>query len=277
MTATTTSAPPEQANQAIEPKAEGEERTVTIPDGMPFRPLSDPANRVEHESRKRKKLKGDTNATAKVDKATSSEPKLEPTLSPVKRKRRVTHNSQPPMGAETKPSKKSQQTVAEAPPSTDQPEQVCTSAHKELSELEQLAVDAKAQKPGAIKNLRAYLDGNPQVYREFGDLAKAARYGFAKLSCPDSPLQCESILARAEETLAKYLPEGADSPTEQILAEQIIVCSMRVNYYDFQTSNYATCDNPQFVTLLLRKHEVAQNQLFKAISKLQNYRRLKSL
>jgi hypothetical protein len=248
---------------------------------MPFRPLSDPDNRAEHESRKKKKSEKATKAkgeakSAEKSKTSGEATKPKATRRPLKRKRKPARTSQPQTASETE-SPNDQQAVAEDSASTDEPKQVTALAGKELTELEQLVVDAKVNKPDAIKNLRQFLESNPEVYRKFGDLAKAARYGFAKLACPDSPLQCESIFRRAEEMLAQYLPEGADSPTESILAQQIVVCSMRVNYYDYQTSNYATCENVQFVTLMLRKHEIAQNQLFKAISKLQTYRRLKSL
>jgi hypothetical protein len=276
MTATVAKTQPKQAGKANETTPQSMKRTVTIPSGMPFRPLSDPENRAEHTARKKKKSKKAKTKAEAAEKVTKPKPEPKSKRPPLKRKRKPAVDSKPLTAPETE-SPKGQQSVAGESESADESNQVGAGANKERTELEQLVVDAKLNKPDALNNLRQFLENNEAVYRKFGDLAAAARYGFAKLSCPDSPLQCESIFRRAEETLAKYLPEGTDSPTESILAQQIVVCSMRVNYFDYQSSNYATCENVQFVTLLLRKHEIAQNQLFKAISKLQEYRRLKSL
>ena len=116
----------------------------------------------------------------------------------------------------------------------------------------------------------------PLIYRHYGDTAKAARYAFATLSSNDDPMMCEAIFKRSEEVLKNYLPGENCCQTERLLSEQVVVCSMRVNFFDFETSNHATSTNSKLVGLLLKKQEQAQNQLFKAISRLQTFRRLKS-
>ena len=146
--------------------------------------------------------------------------------------------------------------------------------------LEQLTKAAKAKKPGAIDRLRDFLDKNPSVYRHYGDIAKAARYAFATLSSgDDDPVDCgKRYLRRSEEALKQYLPDDGCCQTERVLAEQVVVCSMRLNFFRrSKPCNHAVEHEIQsWSDYSSRSKNKAQNQLFKALSRLQTFRRLKS-
>ena len=122
--------------------------------------------------------------------------------------------------------------------------------------------------------MRLFLDNHPGVFRCYGDTAKAARRAFAALASENDPLVRESIAKHGEEMLQKYLPGDDHCQTERILAEQVVVSYLRANYFDYESSNHAMSTNSKLVNLLLKKQEQAQNQLFKALSKLETFRRL---
>ena len=183
-------------------------------------------------------------------------------------------------GNETKPL----QTPAAAPEGTQlesanesdakQPEATATPTLEE--KLNTLRKAAKENEPGAVAALRAFLEENPAVFNHYGDLARTARYAYAALSGNEDPLAREAVFRRSEEAIKKYLPNDNHCQTERLLAEQIVLCSLRLNYLDFETSNYATSTNSKLVGLLLRRQEQAQNQLFKAVAKRETFLRLKS-
>ena len=120
------------------------------------------------------------------------------------------------------------------------------------------------------------MEENPAVYNHYGDLARTARYAYATLSGNEDPLAREAVFRRSEEAIKKYLPKDDHCQTERLLAEQIVLCSLRLNYLDYETCNHATSTNSKLVGLLLRRQEQAQNQLFKALAKRETFLRLKS-
>lgn len=151
-----------------------------------------------------------------------------------------------------------------------------TEEFKLRQKLDRLGQAAKEQKPGAIGALRDFLDEHPFIYKTLGDTALAARRGFADLMAEHHPVSREAIAKQSEALLKEYLPGDGHCPTERILAEQVVVSYLRVNFFDFQSSNHAMSTNMKLSNLLLKKEEQAQNSLQKALSKLETYRRLKS-
>ena len=123
--------------------------------------------------------------------------------------------------------------------------------------------------------LRALFDDAPDLYRHYGDVARTARFAWAKLAADDDPLIRESIFRAAEELKSRYSLDPDACPTEEMLVEQIVVCWLRANYYQLQDTRQSNSNNTKLVSLTLRRHEQAQNQLFKAIDQLEMFRRLK--
>ena len=223
-------------------------RKVGIPPGMPFR------TKEEAAKRKRKKKQVSPTPTNPVEADRSvikhvSEPTLKPS---------ITADTLPGTG----------DAIQEKKPIL--PAEL-TPKHR----LDFLTEAAKANELGAIEALRAFLENNPAVYHQYGDTARAARFAFATLSSGDNPLAREAIFKRSEEALKNYLPGESHCQTERLLAEQIVLCSLRLSFLDYETANHATSTNSKLVSLLLKRQEQAQNQMFRAISKLEKFRTLK--
>jgi len=254
----------ETATTAIAPDTPPSSHVVGVPKGMPFR------------------LASDTNSgNEKVGRPTKQADKSPPKRRSLKRKRRA---SQP----EAQPLSRGASTTYVAREPTPKPSPEVTGkntakdvepklAAKPLTKLEELTAHAKTGSAEGVRELRDHLESHPEIYRQVGDLARAARYGWAGMAAGDSALQREAIFRRGEEVMARYKGDRDICPTEEVLIEQIVVCSMRVNYFDFQTANHAESENTKLANLLLKKHESAQNQLYKAMAQLENYRRLQQL
>ena len=229
-------------------------QTVGIPAGMPFRTRQDAAKRKRAAKQKRERIRPGPAKSA------------EPNSSGVSKA-----TSDPNAAAET-----DLEVPSRAPDLTDEKKAPSPAELTAKQRLDILVKAAKVNEPGAVEALRDFLDKNASVYQHLGDVAKAARLAFATLCSDDSPLGREAIFKHSEELLKKYLPTEDHCPTEALLAGQIVVSSMRVNYFDFQSSNYATSTNVKLIGLLLKQQEQAQTQLFRAITKLETFRRLRS-
>ena len=225
-------------------------RPVGIPPGMPFRTREEAAKR----EKKKKRQSSTPPKAVKADRSdikSEAEPTLQSPVSP----------ADTPPGADGAIKDRKPQSPAELTPK---------------QRLDLLTEAARSNEPGAIEALRVFLEENPAVYRQYGDTARAARYAFATLSSGDNPLMREAIFKRSEEALKNYLPNESHCQTERLLAEQIVLCSLRLSFFDYETANHAMSTNSKLIGLLLKRQEQAQNQLFRAMSKLETFRKLKS-
>jgi len=242
-----TATPKPQAKQRPKSKGQSAEKpsSVAIPPGMPFKTPEEAAKLKRTPKKKRLRTVQEVQPKPVASKIESTPKPVPAPASPLE--------SQRPFVAEENP----------APPAELSLEQ----------QLDLLSKAAKANKPGAVEELRKFLDDNPAAYRHYGDTAKAARIAFATLSAGDSLVAREAILKHSDELLNGYLEDGCCN-TERILCEQVVLSHMRVNYFDGQSATDST--NPKLVGLLLKQQEQAQNALFKAITKLADFRRLKA-
>ena len=247
--------PRRKAKSAVSAKPKSTKKKVGIPAGMPFR-TEDQVAKGRAPRQKPERVHPEPAKGAKADRSDTGKLRAETGVEPATASEASSKSQEAP--DETKSLLSS---LIELPPK---------------QRLDILVEAAEADKPGAVEAIRIFLEKNPSFYRHYGDTARAARLAFAKLASEDSPLGREAIFKNGEELLKSYLPGDEHCPTERILAEQIVVSYQRANYFDYESSNYATSTNSKLVTLLLKKQEQSQNQLYKAINKLETFRRLKA-
>ena len=225
-----------------------------IPAGRPFR-TKDQVAKERAPRQKPERVHPKPAKDAKADRSDTDKSKAESGVKP------ATASKASSKSQEATDETKSLSSLAELPPK---------------QQLDILVEAAEADKPGAVDAIRIFLEKNPSFYRHYGDTARAARFAFATLASEDSLLGREAIFKHSEDLLERYLPGDEHCPTERILAEQIVVSYQRANYFDYESSNFATSTNAKLVGLLLKKQEQSQNQLYKSINKLETFRRLKA-
>lgn len=145
-----------------------------------------------------------------------------------------------------------------------------------LTELQRLVRDVKAKVPGSRGLLKDYIAKRPGTFEKFGDLAGHARRMLADLAAGDDPILAASFLLNSEKLSDKYKEDRDVCPTEEILIEQIVICRLRLDFYDTQSVAYAVGDNPRLVKVMQGRHESAQSQLYRALNQLERFRKLKA-
>lgn len=156
-----------------------------------------------------------------------------------------------------------------------EPEQSDPTPQEPLTEFEQLVQNALEKKPGSGQALRQHLKTKPHIYNVFGDTASLARGLLIDLLGAGNPIYAQSIQIKTEELLERYREVCDTCPTEGILIEQVVVNKLRLDFYDCKSPNYADGAVPKLVKMMQDRHSSAQSQLYRAIGKLEEFRRLK--
>ena len=99
------------------------------------------------------------------------------------------------------------------------------------ADLAQLLKRAEAGDRSVLPQLQRALDGNPDLWRGYGDLAAHAEASLAMLAAGPNLLLAESLKRKLAELKAELGGE-APSPLEKLLAERISTSWLQVTYFD---------------------------------------------
>lgn len=146
---------------------------------------------------------------------------------------------------------------------------------KPLSQLQQLVQFVLDKRFGGELALKKYLQSKPEIYIKVGDTAKLAREQLINLYGEGDPVRIQSVLIKTDQLLESHRAGRATCPTEEILIEQVIVNKLRLDYLDYSSPNYVDGAVPKLVKMMQQRHASAQAQLYRAIEKLETFRRLK--
>ena len=99
------------------------------------------------------------------------------------------------------------------------------------ADLAQLLKKAEAGDRSVLPQLRRALDGDPDLWRGYGNLAAHAEASLAMLAAGPNLLLAESLKRKLAELKAE-LGGASPSPLEKLLAERISTSWLQVTYFD---------------------------------------------
>jgi hypothetical protein len=99
------------------------------------------------------------------------------------------------------------------------------------ADLAQLLQRAEAGDRSVLPQLRRALDGDPDLWRGYGNLAAHAEASLAMLAAGPNLLLAESLKRKLAELKAE-LGGASPSPLEKLLAERITTSWLQVTYFD---------------------------------------------
>jgi len=126
-----------------------------------------------------------------------------------------------------------------------------------------------------LPRLRELLREQPEIWEHIGDLAGKSRRAWIELAGgPDDVLK-ESLAIYADERVRDI---AGDSPTplEQLLAERIVAHQLRVLYLEATEALNPQIEGKPLGDFRLKKQEIADRQLARAVKLLANVRSLLS-
>ena len=124
----------------------------------------------------------------------------------------------------------------------------------------------------ALPELRAALDGHPELWRAYGDLGRHAREAWIGLiGGPDLALQ-ESLGRKVAAMLDELAGPGAP-PLERLLAERVVATWLEANYADAAAAQAAGA-SPKQASFALKRQESAHRRHLMSIGALATLRKL---
>jgi hypothetical protein len=96
-------------------------------------------------------------------------------------------------------------------------------AERPFADEMQLLLRAQVGDQACLPELRRLLDDRPELWRQFGDLARHVRDALLALASGKSLLARESISRRLDELQAE-LAGPSPSPLEKLLVERLVLC-----------------------------------------------------
>jgi hypothetical protein len=139
-------------------------------------------------------------------------------------------------------------------------------------EMRQTLVRAQAGDASALPQLRQLLDGRPELWREFGDLARHARESMVALAAGKSLLARESVHRRMDELQAE-LAGPSPSPLEKLLVERVVVCWAQAYLADLDALAKDRAGTQQ-ASFAQRRQSAAQARYLAAVKQLAVVRKL---
>jgi hypothetical protein len=142
----------------------------------------------------------------------------------------------------------------------------------EKDELAQLLQRAEAGDRSVLPQLQRALDGNPALWRGYGDLAAHAEASLAMLAAGPDLLLAESLKRKLAELKAELGGESP-SPLEKLLVERISMGWLQVNYYDGLLAQAAGAGEAR-LRALQRQQDAAHRRHLAGIKQLAVVRKL---
>jgi hypothetical protein len=123
-----------------------------------------------------------------------------------------------------------------------------------------------------LPQLRRLLDESPALWQTYGNLALQARGSWVQLAAGPNLLLAECLMRRAT-ALQTDVAGASPSPLDQLLAERVVSCWLRVSYYDGLIAQTREC-TPAQARRLQKQHDDAQRHYLEAIKQLATVRKL---
>ncbi len=125
----------------------------------------------------------------------------------------------------------------------------------------------------ALRTIRRLLDGCPELWEMWGDVAAAAEDALIDLHAGKSALTREGLRRRLRDMRASLAGPSA-SPLEHLLVQRVVVCWLHSYEADLAYARALRDVPPQLVELYHRRQDRAARQYLKAIRSLADVRRL---
>jgi hypothetical protein len=140
------------------------------------------------------------------------------------------------------------------------------------ADLAQLLKRAEAGDRSVLPQLQRALDGNPDLWRGYGDLAAHAEASLALLAAGPNLLLAESLKRKLAELKAE-LGGASPSPLEKLLAERVSTSWLQVTYFDGLVAQAAGAGEAR-LKVLRQMQDGAHRRHLAAIKQLAVVRRL---
>jgi hypothetical protein len=136
-------------------------------------------------------------------------------------------------------------------------------------------VDQKKPPEGAVKALRQFLNDNPGIWRNIGDLAEQANLAMIQ-DMKASPAQKETM-KHGLWALERDLAQPGDGELEKLIIRQITGCWLRLSYVEYTLSNGTvnSAFNMAQGAYWEKRASTAQRRYLRAIETLARVRRLR--
>ncbi|MBR9803267.1 hypothetical protein GYB59_16960 [bacterium] len=142
----------------------------------------------------------------------------------------------------------------------------------DLNSLDAIMQRANKGDPKAIARLRRFLDENPQVWQQVGDLARVAENAWIKLLANGCALTADATRRQLQELKQELLGEST-TVVERMLADTVLSTWLELNYLrsvDADTRNRSVTQ----ASLIIKRLESAQRRHHSAIKQLTQIRKL---
>ena len=140
------------------------------------------------------------------------------------------------------------------------------------ADLAQLLKRAEAGDRSVLPQLQRALDGDPDLWRGFGNLAAHAEASLAMLAAGPNLLLAESLRRKLAELKAELGGESP-SPLEKLLAERITTSWLQVTYFDGLVAQAGGAGDAR-LRALQRLQDAAHRRHLAGIKQLEVVRRL---
>jgi hypothetical protein len=124
----------------------------------------------------------------------------------------------------------------------------------------------------ALTELRAFLDENPRLWHRLGDMGAHAEAAWIELIANGDRLVAESVKREADR-LREELRGETPGPVERLLADQIVVSHLRLQYLQTRAADSPGVTKGQQATLA-RQLDGARNGYLSALKTLALVRKL---
>lgn len=143
-----------------------------------------------------------------------------------------------------------------------------------LAEVREVVARAKAGDMSALPRLRALLDHNPELGRNYGNLGRQAEAAWVSLAA-GSNLYLKETAGRAAEAQRAELTRPGAGPIERLLVERVVACGLQLNYFSATEANaLAAGDTPRQLQFHARRLGQAERRYLSALGALTTYQRL---
>jgi hypothetical protein len=139
-------------------------------------------------------------------------------------------------------------------------------------QLQQLVERAGKGDASALPALRQFLDLNPVLWQEFGDLSRHAEQALLNLAAGNN-LHLRECLVRKLAELKQELAGPDPTPLERLLVARVAACWLQVSYFDALQAQTRPL-TPAQAQQLQRQQEGAQRRFLAATRALASVRKL---
>ena len=141
------------------------------------------------------------------------------------------------------------------------------------STLAQLIEFAKQGRKDILPDLKRQLDGHPELWQHYGDIARQAQASWLEL-IGDKNLYLKECLERHAAELRTKLAGTESSELERLQVERIVALNLQLGYYEVKVASYEPLKLDKVMEYLQRQCNSTDRRLQNAISTLARIRKL---